>query len=818
MLGFQKVRTQTVEPLLPTSDRYEKRVMNAHALDVLEYDKVVQMLVERTSFPLGAERAAVLSPADDLALIEEELARVSELRRLLDEGVSMPLEGARDLRESLSRARAGGAGLSEGKLLDVAATLSAVDRVAGFLSSHAERCPTLHALAGELFGCGEVASSIAAAIDPDTSEVRDRASPELARIRRVMARARTRLDEKMQSILRDQSEAGTVQEAEIHIRNGRQVLPVRREFRGRLDGLVHDQSGSGATLFVEPMAVVELNNEMAQLESAEREEVERILRALTSLVGERADEIESSILTLGVLDFERAKASLSHRLGAVRPRLIDGGRLSVRGGRHPVLVASREGPSVVPLTMEIEGEETTLVISGPNAGGKTVALKTVGLLALMAQSGMHVPADPDTELPLFSNVFADIGDEQSIENDLSTFSSHMRVIREIVREADERTLVLVDELGAGTDPDEGASLAIAILESLCARRALTVATTHLGVVKSHVHNRDGMVNGSMAFDPDTLEPTFTFVPGVPGASHAFSIAESMGLPKDVLDRARELRDSGAAVIDGLLADLTERGRTLAATLEQVEIQEAKARLLARDYEERLHDVRDERKRIRAAALAEAREILENAQSLVEETVRELRERNAEREAIKEARSRLQETQAEVVRELAEETEAADEDEGEIPAEFRAGMRVRVAGLGREGELLRLPDGHGRARVRIRGRTIEVDSDDLRSPREDDLGRERGPRVSINVTSSDEPFSTELHLRGMTTDEIGDAIERFVSAAIMHGFSMLRIVHGKGTGALRDRTHEVLRGLPSVKSFRLGKWGEGDTGVTIVELK
>lgn len=791
--------------------------MNDHALDVLEYDKIVQMLGERTSFPLGAEKAACLSPTGDRAVIGEELERVTELRGLLNEGITLPLQGARDIREPLSRALAGGASLSAAALVDVALTLGAVERAAAFLASHGERCPRLRELGRGLVVCSELARGILAAIDEETLEVQDRASRELGRIRCSIGRARSKLDEKLQSILRDETAAGTVQESEIHIRNGRHVLPVRRELRGKLDGIVHDQSGSGATLFVEPLATVGLNNELSRLEAAEREEIERILRELTSSVSERADDVARSLEVLGTLDFERAKSFLSRDLSGVSPKLCHERRLSLRGGRHPVLVASRDGADVVPLTVELGDGGTTLVISGPNAGGKTVALKTLGLLVLMAQSGMHVPAEPDTELSIFADVFADIGDEQSIEQDLSTFSSHLRVIREIIRDANERTLVLIDEMGAGTDPDEGASLAIAILESLSERRALTVATTHLGAVKSHVHNHGGMLNGSMAFDPDSLEPSFRFVPGVPGASHALSIAESMGLPEGVLARARELRDSDAAVIDGLLADLTEREHRLSEALGEAETHEERAKLLARDYEERLSDVRDERKQIRGRALAEAREILNHAQSLVEETVRELRERDAARSAIKAARSRLSEQRAEVARELAEH-ETPPVEEGEPLSDPRPGMRVRVVGLGREGELISVPDGHGRARVRVRGRTIEVDAADLRGPVDDrDASEEKISRVSINVTT-DETFSSELHLRGMTTDEVHDAIERFVSSGVLHGFSTLRIVHGKGTGALRRKTREVLKELPAVKSFRLGGWGEGDTGVTVVELR
>lgn len=792
--------------------------MNDHALGVLEFDKVVSMLVDRTSFPPGAERAARLTPTVDLESIASDLERVSELRTLLDEGARPPLEGARDVRVVIERSAREGASLSGEELVDVRKTLSSIREARSFFSARRERLVRLWAIAERLTPHDDVASRIAQAVDEATFEVRDGATKELSKIRRAISRTRERLDEKLGAILQKELAAGTVQEPSVHLRNGRHVLPIKRAARSKFKGIVHDQSQSGATLFVEPLATIELNNEISELAAEERKEIERILRDLTSTVGAHAEDIGRSVDALGELDFVRAKAFLSRDLDGVSPALNREGRLSVRNARHPVLhdVARQSGSDVVPLSMELRDGASTLVISGPNAGGKTVALKTIGLLTLMAQSGLHVPADADTELSIFRDVFADIGDEQSIEQSLSTFSSHLRVIGEILAESSEGTLVLIDEMGAGTDPDEGASLAIAVLEELTDRGVPTIATTHLGVIKTHVHGRPGMANGSMAFDPTSLEPTFRFVPSVPGASHALAIAESLGLPDGVLERARELRDADAAKVEDLLIDLSERERSLSEALERVKVEAERVKLLRRDYEDRLEGVKGERKQIRTEALAEAREILERARSLVEETVREIRARDAARQVIREAREKLSARRSEVVRALEEETEE-ETDEGDPPAELRRGMRVAVAGLGRQGELLDLPDGKGKVRVRIKGRTVEVAADDLRSVPEAVGEPVRETKLAYNVSVGDS-FDAELNLRGMTTDEVGDAIERFVSAALVHGISTLRIIHGKGTGALRARTHEVLRGMPSVKSFRLGAWGEGDTGVTILELK
>ena len=793
--------------------------MNEHALDVLEYDKVVTMLVDRTSFGLGSEKAARLTPTVDLQSIQEDLLRTSELRKLLDDGERLPFERAHDVRDALARSEMEGASLSCEELTDVRHTLLAVDRTGAFLRARREALVTLCALAESLEPLTRVSDAIARVVDEQSFAVRDTASRELARIRRSVEKTRSRLDEKLQSILACELSKDTIQEAAVHIRNGRYVLPVKRSSGGRLKGIVHDQSGSGQTLFVEPLPTVELNNELAELRAAEMKEVERVLREVTGLVGAKAPSILRSLVIMGELDYYRASAVLSRDLDASAPSFNLDGRLRIREGRHPVLLetARRSGGEVVPLNLDLGTNATTVVISGPNAGGKTVTLKTVGLLTLMAQSGLHVPAGADTELSVFRDIYADIGDEQSIEQSLSTFSSHLRVTGEILGEARHDTLVLIDEMGAGTDPDEGASLAIAILEELTMRGAPTIATTHLGSVKNHVHNTDGMENASMAFEPQTLEPSFRFVPGIPGASHALSIAETLGLPDGVLRRARDLRDQGAAGIDELLADLTERERKLDALVEEAERERNRAALAREECERRLEGVRDERKKLKAIALAEARETLDRAQSLVEETVKEIKAREAARDTIKKAREKLRERRAEVERQIDVEAREVRPETGRPVRDFVPGMAVRVASLGREGKLIDLPDGKGRVRVRIRNATVEVGRDDLFEVECPEPRKRPRVEVSLDVEVSESP-ATELHLRGATTDEVRDAIELCVSRALMQGILSIRIVHGKGTGALRTETHAVLRTMPSVKSFRLGRWGEGDTGVTIVELK
>ncbi len=790
--------------------------MNTHARNVLEYDKVVEMLVERTSFEPGAELAAILTPTVDVESIEQALDITSEIRSLMDTGARLPLEGASDVRRAVERSATEGAVLTCEELAAARGTLQVIRSLRDYVSDRSEASPALWSLAQGLHPSKEIEDAIERAVDELAMEVRDTASKELGKIRRAMERTRVRLDEKLQEIVKKELERDTIQEAAVHIRNGRLVLPVKRASRSRLKGIVHDQSSTGATVFMEPMGTVPLNNELAELAAAEKKEIHRILRVLTAMVGAESREIAHSLRLLAELDYYKATALLSRDLDAVRPKLNREGRIRILDGRHPVLaaVARKSGTDVVPLNLKLGEGASTLVISGPNAGGKTVTLKTVGLLTMMAQSGLHVPAGADTELSVFREIYADIGDEQSIEMSLSTFSSHLRIIDEILRESDARALVLIDELGSGTDPDEGASLGIAILEELTDRGVHTIATTHLGIVKNHVHEYEGMANGSMAFDPDTLEPTFRFVPDIPGSSHALSIAETLGLPPNVLERARELRDGDVARIDGLLADLVERGRRLDETLGVAEIDRDKARLLTADYEERLAGVRDERKQIRARALAEAREILDRAQSLVEETVKELKESQAAREIIKAAREKLRREKAVVVEELIQEIKPPVDD-GAAPERFEVGMHVRLAG--RVGKLLSLPDAKGKVQVRVKNATLEVAAEDLREAGAPAVKQASLSSVTFESLNDEEP-AVELHLRGMTTDDVENSIDKFLSTAVMQGITEVRIVHGKGTGALRTRTQEVLKGSPAVKSFRLGRWGEGDTGVTVVELK
>jgi len=791
--------------------------MNDHALDVLEYGKVVAMLAERTSFAPSSEIARRLSPTTDVDVIRAELDRTSECRALRDAGERVPIDGARDIRAAVERCAGEGSSLSCEQLLEVASTIRAARDVLGFLRSRRETHPALWAVAEVIAPHEYLDSEIRRVIDDVSLEVRDKASAELSRIRRSAVRTRARLEDRLGGIVQKEASRGTVQEAAVHLRNGRRVLPVKSGSRGRIPGIVHDQSASGATLFVEPMETVPLNNELAELAAAERFEIERILRSLADDVRAASGDLLATVEALARIDFHRAAAALSGDLACVRPDLNEEGRVRVRSGRHPLLLAALEerGGEVIPLDLDLGGDATTLVISGPNAGGKTVTIKTVGILVLMAQSGLHVPASPGTDLGIFREVYADIGDEQSIEMSLSTFSSHLRTIGEILEAAGPESLVLIDELGAGTDPDEGASMAIAILEDLTAKHVRAIATTHLGSVKSHVHTIDGMMNGSMAFDPETLEPTFRFVPGVPGASHALTIAESLGLPRRLIERARGLRNEDAAMIDELLSDLASRERELEALLGRAEVERDRASLLARDYEKSLAGVREERKEIRREALAEAREILDRATSLVEETVREIKAREAASRTIKKARERIQERKAAVEREL--DDEVGGRDDGHRPAGLVEGMRVRIASLRREGTLVRLPDDRGTVSVRVRNATVEVDASDLREAREASAADAREPVVTYDKPPDEEP-ATELHLRGMTTDEVPDAIERFLDAATLQGLSIVRIVHGKGTGAVRQKTHDVLKRTRAVKSFRLGRWGEGDTGVTIVELK
>lgn len=825
----------------------EKPVAEQHTLRVLEFDRILSQLAEHTSWEGGRELALSLLPSGDLQQVEERLAETAEAVALDEAGLS--LGGVRDVRRQVARARVG-AVLEPVELLDVASTLSACRRVKRFLEENRERAPRLARWAAVLVSLPELENRITTSITPQ-GEVADEASPRLHRIRRSMRLLQSRLRDQMESYIRSPQFLRYLQEPIITVRDGRYVLPVKVEARAQVPGIIHDQSSSGATLFIEPMATVDLNNELRRLAAEEREEVARILAELSGRVGAHAPDILGALDALAHLDLALARARFAASLGASRPSLNGEGRLALKGARHPLL-----GRGAVPIDIRLGGEFDTLVISGPNTGGKTVALKTVGLLTLMAQAGMYIPCQAGSEVAVFRRVHADIGDEQSIEQNLSTFSSHMRNIVATIRDAGPGTLVLLDELGAGTDPAQGAALGMAVLEYLQRAGCRTVVTTHSGELKAFAYARPRVESAAVEFDPVTLEPTYRLRLGTPGFSNAFAIAARLGLPPEIVDRARSLLSPDEQRAEALLAGLAEDRARAAQELEAARRARQEAERARQEAQELVASLRQSQEAILSRARARSQEMVEELRREVEQVRRALREAAREEDrrrreaALEEARRTLR-----LLRERSETLAAAPSPGegpesaavrsgeavslvpaaggvgagstraagrpggagGERPAAapagpLLAGTRVRIVESGREGYLLSPPDGEGRVEVQVGIMRVRV-------PVSGVVPAETGDRPAgdLPVRRARE-VSPELHVRGMTVDEALDALGKYLDDAILAGQKTVRIVHGKGTGTLRRAVAEFLSTHPDVESFRLADAAEGGEGATVVRLK
>lgn len=823
----------------------EKPVAEQHTLRLLEFDRILGQLAEHASWPGGRELALSLLPSADADRVEERLEETAEAVALDDEGFS--LGGVRDVRRQVARARVG-ASLEPLELLDVAATLSASRRVKYLLERSRERTQRLSRWATALVSLPDLEDRITACITPQ-GEVSDEASPRLHRIRRSMRLLQSRLRDQMESYIRSPQFLRYLQEPIITVRDGRYVLPVKVEARARVPGIIHDQSSSGATLFIEPMATVDLNNELRRLAAEEREEVARILADLSARVGMHGPDILGALDALAHLDLALARARYARALAASRPHLNREGQLELRAARHPLL-----GRSAVPIDVRLGGDFDTLVISGPNTGGKTVALKTVGLLTLMAQAGMYVPCGPGSQVAVFRRVHADIGDEQSIEQNLSTFSSHMRNIVGTLGDAGPGTLVLLDELGAGTDPAQGAALGMAILERLQEAGCRTVVTTHSGELKAFAYTHPRVESAAVEFDPVTLEPTYRLQIGTPGFSNAFAIAARLGLPPDIVARAHSLLSPDQQRMEALLAGLAEDRSRAAAELEAARRARQEAESARREAERLLVSLRESQEATLARARARAQEMVEGLRREVEQVSRVLREvareedRRRREAALEEARRtlRLLRQRAEAMpappapappspappepvpfevagrRAVSEPAppgagaplhEVTAAEAGESPSRpLLLGSRVRILGTGREGYLVSPPDAEGRAEVQVGIMRTRVPVAQLVA-----VETPTRPAGDLPVIKARE-VPTELHLRGLTVDEALEALGKYLDDAVLAGQKTVRIVHGKGTGTLRRAVAEYLSGHPQVQSYRLADAAEGGEGATVVQLK
>lgn len=774
----------------------------------LEYDKILSILKQHLASDVGQEFAEKLRPVTALKEAEILQEQTLEAESIYTRTGRTPVSGFPDVRELVGRMHAS-LFLSTRELLAIAQAMRA-SREAKEVLQAGEDNSLLCNLANRLSSHRSVEEEISRCI-PGEDEISDNASPELSRIRRQMKIVGERVREKLNSMLKSQTTQKYLQEAVITIRNGRYVLPVKAECRSQVPGLMHDQSSSGATLFIEPSALVELGNENKRLLIEEKNEIERILSGLTAMVAPFADEIHTSCNVMGALDVIFARAIMARDQRAVRPKLNDAGCVRIVRGRHPLIAKD----SVVPIDIWLGETFRTLIITGPNTGGKTVTLKTVGLFTLMAMSGMFIPADEGTELSTFERVFADIGDEQSIEQSLSTFSSHMTNTVRILAEADSRSLVLLDELGAGTDPVEGAALAQAILESLYARNALSVATTHYSEIKAFALMHAGMQNASMEFDVDRLCPTYRLFIGIPGKSNAFEISRRLGLSEAVIDRAQDFLQKKDVAFETVLSEAEQARRAAEndkAAIYQTRIETEKIKA---ELEKEKKKLEDEKTLLRQKARDDARRMVQETRQDMEKLIAQLRaienidHKQLER-AVQSSRDAMRKTE-ERLYEQAVQRDAA----GDAPASVHPGERVKLITLGQEATVLKAADGKGEVLVQAGIMKLSIPLRDIRPVEQKKKTQQTTAKVSIE---QDRGSALSIDLRGSMVDDACLELDRFIDNALITGVHEFFVVHGKGTGALRTGVQQYLRKHPRVKTYRIGQYGEGDAGVTVVTLK
>lgn len=777
-------------------------------LKTLEYDKIRAMVAERTQCCTGRELAEAMEPVFTNGEAASQMALTAEAEKLLIRTGRSPAEGFPDLRGCLKRVHAA-LYLSPGELLGVARCLKAIRLCKEALES-AEDCPLLGNLAQWLQAHRSIEEEIGRCIAGE-EEISDGASPALLRIRRSMRIANDRVRERLGNMIRSATFQKYLQEPLVTIRNGRFVLPVKQEYRQNVPGLIHDQSGSGATLFIEPTAVVELGNEYKKLLGEEEEEIQRILSELTALCAPYSQDILEGLGILGQVDLAFAKARLGREMEGVQPEMDQQGFLRIIKGRHPLIPKEQ----VVPIDVWLGEEFTTLIITGPNTGGKTVTLKTVGLFALMAQSGLFIPAQTGSRLPVFQAVYGDIGDEQSIEQSLSTFSSHMTNIVEILKQTDAGSLVLLDELGAGTDPVEGAALAMSILEELHSRGCRTVATTHYSEIKAFALTRAGMENASMEFDVDRLCPTYRLFIGIPGKSNAFEISKRLGMEERLIEKAREYLKNEDVKFEDVISGAEAQRRQAEEERRLAAAERDATAKLREEMEKQRARLEGERETLRAKAREDSRRLVNETREEMEKLVAAIRaipgldQRAADR-VIQRSRDALRKREAD----LAEPLEKKPQDPGAAPKQVRPGETVRILSLDQKATVLSPADAKGDVQVQAGIMKLTVKLKDLR------LIQDTAPTKGVGKVQLDtqRQGGLELDVRGKLVDEAILEVDRYIDNCLMSGLDQVSIIHGKGTGALRAGIQDYLKRDKRVKSYRMGAYGEGDAGVTVVTLK
>ncbi|WP_209367929.1 endonuclease MutS2 [Priestia megaterium] len=787
--------------------------MQSRIFHVLEFNKVKEQLQKKVASSLGREKVANLIPSTQYEEVVKWQEATDEATTVLRLRGNVPLGGIFDVRPSVKRAEIGGT-LSSNELLDVASTIYAARQIKQFIEQVVDdedlQLPIITEHIEKLMPLPEVEQTIKMSID-ENGTVLDGASDQLRGIRQKLRSTESRIREKLESLIRSSSAQKMLSDAIVTIRNERFVIPVKQEYRSAYGGIVHDQSSSGATLFIEPQAIVTLNNELQEAKVKEKQEIERILIALTVQVAEVANELRQNVYLLGELDFMFAKGRYSHELKASKPKMNDRGYIKLVKAKHP-LIAQED---VVANDIELGDQYTSIVITGPNTGGKTVTLKTLGLFTLMAQAGLQIPALDGSEMAVFKHVFADIGDEQSIEQSLSTFSSHMVNIVDILQKVDHESLVLFDELGAGTDPQEGAALAISILDQVYERGARVVATTHYPELKAYGYNREGVVNASVEFDIETLSPTYKLLIGVPGRSNAFEISKRLGLSAEVIERAKGYIGSETNKVENMIASLEDSRRQSEHELEEAEQLRKEAQKLHKELQSQIIEFNEKRDKLYEKAEEKAQATVQAASEEAEKIISDLRKMSQKNHALVkeheliEARKRLED--AVPTLEKSKKKPAVPKKQERT---LQAGDEVKVLSWGQKGTLVeRVSNNEWQVQMGIMKMKVkEKDLEYISSPKPVET------KPLATVKGKDYHVNLELDLRGERYENALIRVEKYIDDALLANYPRVSIIHGKGTGALRKGVQEYLKNHRSVKNIRFGEASEGGSGVTVVEFK
>ena len=790
--------------------------MNSKTLRLLDYKRIIQMLSAMAGSQLGRDRIAGLSIMNDVRSVKEALTETTEAVSVIVYKGSIPVGEFGDISQLLNIARKGRV-LSMRDLLAVRRSIAGVREVKAFLSEDVPEIPSISEISDLLEPQPKLESEINRCILSE-DEMADNASSELKRIRRDIRNKNESIKSRLYKYTSSRTLQKSLQDSIVTVRNGRYVVPVKREYASSVPGLVHDQSQSGSTLFIEPQEIVTMNNQLRELELAEEEEIRRILAVLTDQVSEHYHQLLNNQNLMTELDVINAKGRLSVEMDGYEPELSSDGSLSIVKGRHPLI----DPEKVVPIDVSLGENYNTLLITGPNTGGKTVTLKTIGLFVLMAETGLHVPCLPESKIPVFQDVFADIGDEQSIEQSLSTFSVHMINISEIIRQAGPGTLVLLDELGSGTDPSEGAALAISLIEELRRKGVMTVATTHYTELKKYALSTPGVENASMEFDIETLSPTYKLRTGLPGRSNAFEISRKLGLKESVIERAAELLDENQLSFEDAVSKVEEGRAEAESQIEQARKIKARAEERLREADEEANQIRLSKEKILDEARKEALRIIQDAQNQVEQVSKELkaskdRDKGHRTAAVADSRRKLKEAASK----HDSPKKTVRREKGANPEDLKVGTLVRILSLQQNGEVQSEADSHGNVTVKAGALKMTVNAKDLvilESMPQGNKERQKRKAYSRISSSKARSISPELNVIGKNLDDASVEVAKYIDDASLSGLGRVSIIHGRGKGILQKGLREELRRNKLVKSIKAAPYDQGGEGVTIVELK